>query len=302
MFGPAEKLETPMPSIFHYTNSAGLLGILQTKCLFATDYRYLNDLSEGSMIRDLILPIFERENEEIIKVLVENELLRGFNEFYGSRGTRLQAEGHYKSLVNSLNESTPPFVLSFCRHTKQKTSEHGLLSQWRAYAGSVGFAIEFDESELLELLKEEHARFVYPVMKSDYVRYTDYNELFEPKAYDGVAKELIRRTFERTGKDISALTGQMDLDPVMHKFAQTAPFLKHDAFEEEQEYRIVGGCVRKDKIKEGATACEKEIKFRAKGEVIVPYIELLKTLGVHYRSHPSLLVHIHFRRSRQTQS
>jgi hypothetical protein len=217
---------------------AGLLGILQTKCLFATDYRYLNDLSEGGMIRDLILPIFEREIEEITKVLVEKELLRGFYEFHGSRGNRLQAEGYYKTLVNSLNESTPPFVLSFCRHRKQKTIEHGLLSQWRAYAGSVGFAIEFDETELLELLKEEHGKFVYPVMKSDYVRYTDYSELFDPKAYDGVAKELTRRTFERAGgKDVSALTGRIDdLDPVMFKFAETAPFLKHDAFEEEQEY------------------------------------------------------------------
>lgn len=291
-----------MPSIFHYTNSAGLLGILQTKCLFATDYRYLNDLSEGSMIRDLILPIFEREIEEIIKVLVEKELLRGFYEGLGSRGNRLQAEGFYKSLVNSFNQTTPPCVLSFCRHSKPKTIEHGLLSQWRAYAGSVGFAIEFDETELLELLKVEHEKFVYPVMKSDYVRYTDYGELFDPNAYDGVAKELTRRTFERFGgKDVSALTGRMDLDPVMFKFAETAPFLKHGAFEEEQEYRIVGGCVRRDKIKEGATAREKEIKFRAKAELIVPYIELFKDLGIRYRSHPLLSVHIHFRRNRQMQ-
>ncbi len=38
-----------MSSVFHYTDSAGLLGILSSKSLFATDYRYLNDVSEGSM-------------------------------------------------------------------------------------------------------------------------------------------------------------------------------------------------------------------------------------------------------------
>jgi len=46
-----------MPSVFHYTDSAGLIGILTSKSLFATDYRYLNDVTEGSMIRQLILPI-----------------------------------------------------------------------------------------------------------------------------------------------------------------------------------------------------------------------------------------------------
>jgi hypothetical protein len=45
-----------MASVFHYTDGAGLLGILSSKSLFATDYRYLNDVSEGSMIRQLLLP------------------------------------------------------------------------------------------------------------------------------------------------------------------------------------------------------------------------------------------------------
>jgi hypothetical protein len=50
-----------MSSVFHYTDSAGLLGILKSKSLYATDYRYLNDVSEGSMIRDLIVPLFVQD-------------------------------------------------------------------------------------------------------------------------------------------------------------------------------------------------------------------------------------------------
>ena len=85
------------------------------------------------------------------------------------RGDRLQAEGFYTSLVNSLDNDTPLFVLSFCRHTEEKTIKHGLLSQWRGYAGSAGFAIEFDVDELDKLMKVECDTFAYPVMKSDYV-------------------------------------------------------------------------------------------------------------------------------------
>jgi hypothetical protein len=50
-----------MGSIFHYTDTAGLLGILSSETLFATDYRYLNDVAEAGVIRDLIMPILETE-------------------------------------------------------------------------------------------------------------------------------------------------------------------------------------------------------------------------------------------------
>src|SRR5262245_41210025 len=106
-----------MPSVFHYTDSAGLLGILKSKSLFATHYRYRNDISEGSLIRDLIVPVFEAEIADIIPKLREIGQLKGFYESVGESGHRLQAEGYYKSLVNSLDATTSPFVLSFCRHT-----------------------------------------------------------------------------------------------------------------------------------------------------------------------------------------
>src|SRR5262249_37150111 len=105
-----------MASVFHYTDSAGLLGILSSRSLFATHYRYLNDISEGSLIRELILPILENEIIEI----------------------------------------------NFCLHTEENTIKHGLLSQWRGYAGSAGFAIEFDEPELCELIRVENDTYAYP--------------------------------------------------------------------------------------------------------------------------------------------
>ena len=102
------------------------------------------------------------EIAEINLKLRERGLLRGFYEFHGVRGDRLQAEGFYTSLVSSLDNDTPLFVLSFCRHTEEKTIKHGLLSQRRAYAGSAGFAIEFDVDELDELMRVECDTFAYP--------------------------------------------------------------------------------------------------------------------------------------------
>jgi hypothetical protein len=47
-----------MPSIFHYTDTAGAVGILSTQSLFASDCRYLNDSSEGVVIDSLLMPVF----------------------------------------------------------------------------------------------------------------------------------------------------------------------------------------------------------------------------------------------------
>ena len=55
-----------MASIFHYTDTTGLLGILASRSLYATDYRYLNDATEGSMIQDLIVPILEGEIAQVM--------------------------------------------------------------------------------------------------------------------------------------------------------------------------------------------------------------------------------------------
>jgi hypothetical protein len=272
-----------MPSMFHYTDSAGLLGILNSRCLFATDYRYLNDTSEGSMIRKLLLPIFETEAREIMTKLADKEIIKGFfRELHGTSGHRLQAEQFYTSIVSTLQNSSPLFVLSFCRHdTTTPAYIQGLLSQWRGYGGSAGFAIEFDEDELDKLVTYEGTAYAYGVMRSRKVEYHDYEQIFDPKTYKGVAGELIRLGFlgSRPGismEEIANITGQKELGNVVREFAKTAPFLKHSGFEEEKEYRVAAACIREGKLFDPAKQSAKQIKFRERRRLIVPYIELFR--------------------------
>ena len=135
-----------MASLFHYTNAAGLLGILSSQTLFASDYRFLNDATEVGIIRDLALPVFEAEIAEIMPKLTEKGWVRGFYEFHGASGHRSQAEGFFKTLLRLVNDVTPLFVLSFCKHDEDSEEfKHGLLSQWRGYGEAGAFAIELDE-------------------------------------------------------------------------------------------------------------------------------------------------------------
>ena len=42
------------PSLFHYTTSAGLDGILTSQTLWCTHYKYLNDSQEGVYAKDIL--------------------------------------------------------------------------------------------------------------------------------------------------------------------------------------------------------------------------------------------------------
>jgi hypothetical protein len=193
-----------MTSIFHYTNVDGLLGILSSEALFATDYRYLNDASEARSIRDLILPILSAEIAAITPKLIEKGWLK--KEYYeelGSQANLLQAEHMYRAFIRGLDATTPFFVTSFCTHAKDSEEfKHGLLSQWRGYGQSGGFAIEFDEPGFGALMKEENEKYAYAVLQSDNVHYEQHEANFDPKAYSGVAGEMI---FARIVSDDQAL-------------------------------------------------------------------------------------------------
>jgi hypothetical protein len=107
------------PEFFHYTSFAGLLGILQTRALWATSVHYLNDEQEY------------RHGHEIVLRHIENWLSN---------------DAESQNLLSRLGErlkawSRPDtYVFSF-------SSVPDLLSQWRAYCpdGS-GVSIGFPKS------------------------------------------------------------------------------------------------------------------------------------------------------------
>ena len=108
--------------VYHYSDSAGLIGILESDELWATSTDYLNDPSEGFYtlnVADAIL----RERLSIAKT--EKEKL------------------FFNAARAALAEVKPTFyVVSFSRN-------QDLLSQWRGYGSfGSGFALGFDQGEL----------------------------------------------------------------------------------------------------------------------------------------------------------
>jgi hypothetical protein len=112
--------------LYHYTSAAGFVGILERRCVFASDVWFLNDASEVRYAQTRMLEQVRKWTED--QPWVE-ELLE-------------------------VSEAKPGwlddvFVASFCE-------ERDLLSQWRGYAAG-GFAVGFAVDGLAALDREPGA-------------------------------------------------------------------------------------------------------------------------------------------------
>jgi hypothetical protein len=265
-----------MASIFHYTDASGLVGILQSKSLFATHYRCLNDLTEAAIINDLLKPILEAEIADITPKLIKlGWLKQEFYGEYGKAGHQMQADAMLSSITTVIDRVSPFFVISFCRHPPESDDfKHGLLSQWRGYSDGGGFAIEFDEDAIDAAMNAENDKFVYGASKTSDVYYSEFEKVFDPEKFKGLAGAMIAHLFGK--RDISDVTGRKSIDEAVRDFVHAAPFLKHPGFSEEKEYRMVLAPVRKTKVdaQPKFKGSVKPVKFRVRRGSVVPYIEV----------------------------
>lgn len=103
-------------SLFHYTSTQGLLGILQYKALWATERRFLNDSSEVVYGTDLLKSICSEQLDKE-RCAEARQVLDLF----------LKAEA---------GQPERSFISCFC-------DDGNLLNQWRVYAGQGGYSLEF---------------------------------------------------------------------------------------------------------------------------------------------------------------
>ena len=267
-------------SLFHYTTGDGLISIVKNQSLHATHSDFLNDPSECRLIKELLTPVFQKELAELIPKLIERRVLsEKLLEDMGRQVYATESENIFRCLVTATNNTSPFFISSFCLHEPgSEQHEHGLLSQWRAYARG-GFAIELDELKLDELHRKEQQKHAYMAIMTNTVAYKKHKERADPKRFVGVAKAVMREVAADKNKDISDLTGKQELDDYWRPFVESAPFLKDGSFQEENEYRLVAVCFGPAVKETGADRPRKKIEFRSRSNnSVVPYVDLFAEL------------------------
>jgi hypothetical protein len=186
--------------LYHYTTAKGLIGIVQTRKLRATNILYLNDTEEF------------RHGVRLGAAYVE-ELLEKAEE--PDKAAYLR---NLKDAVQELERSyeAPGYVASFSENEDD-------LSQWRAYCPAGGFAIGFRRESLQDL-----------AYRHLYLEFTKCS--YAHPSQDRAVRGYIDHGIEA---DVSECGGYKKCRWALIRLAMSSATLKHSGFHQEKEWRMV---------------------------------------------------------------
>jgi hypothetical protein len=198
--------ERPSTTLFHYTSQRGLLGILETKALWASSIHYMSDAAELSHALDWV---------RVELGLALNREDNGHHDFYRILLERLETLRHVNIFAFSL-------------------SEHGdQLGQWRGYCPEgTGYSIGFDYADLRAPMERQGFRLVRCVYRTS--------------EHKTIISELIERAVARLPSASRDQPGyQASLEAAsqlfLHGLMFIGPAMKHPSFAEEREWRLMSG-------------------------------------------------------------
>lgn len=227
-----------MPKLlYHYTTQAGLLGIIESRTIWATRIHYLNDSQE-------FWHAFR---------LADNEI---------ERRLRASRDDHEREKLLALKDEATN-LLAVGTHVCSFSERGDDLGQWRSYVGNQpGFSLGFD-FEKLQQVGEQNG-------------YELHSCIYDKKDKAKRINDLIDSVMET---DFNTCPGYADPDQpnrivilsrggnYMEQLIAASPRLKHQAFENELEWRLI--------LKAGPL---EDVFFRAGKSMITPYKEInLKT-------------------------
>lgn len=226
--------DNPKGLLYHYTTLTGLLGIVGSQKLWASDVRYMNDSAELKHAADLIrLEVQRRLAEGKGKA----DLLGQFVDWVTYRITN----GHLL------------FGASFRSHGN-------LLSQWRGYSThGKGVSLGFSADYILQCARKQHfqiGRCIYePERQRQLIAYV----------VDAVEANVEQQVQEgATSEELSALYHTI-FEQIEIDLLRIAAILKHPSFREEQEWRLISPVL--------LSWGDSRILFREANAMLVPYVE-----------------------------
>jgi len=195
--------------LYHYTSTGGLVGIVSSGVLRASNFSYLNDSAEIQYGREIA--------RTVIKAYIES------NQSSAHREVFVRA----KKTLDDVGMGVEFYLACFC-------TEADLLSQWRSYGSAKGgFCIGFDTKALPDSgLKYSLSRALYDLGEQQHN---------VKQAIDSAAQAL------SVGSSADFLDRVHDL--FTRKVIGKICFFKHPGFAEEKEWRAVHQFESADQIK-----------------------------------------------------
>jgi hypothetical protein len=199
--------QPPFPlKLYHYTSSAGLLGILGKHKLWFSDNAFMNDGSEIrygiELLRTVVLDFMADKSEA--ERDVADELLR------------IIAEQNYFHRT-----------IIFCM-----SREGNLLNQWRDYGkGVTSYSVEFEASELVARDAFTFRAHLFPV-------------IYDQEAQFAITRQFVEELYKRAKTFDGQELTDIDRHSLLMAAGAESTFLigrfKNPAFAAEQEWRLTG--------------------------------------------------------------
>jgi hypothetical protein len=232
-----------MNVIYHHTDINGLIGIISTKKLWATDIHFLNDFKE-----------FQHGLVSLDEICI-HYLSQEYKD-YDANFVNI-----YKKLLVHIQESIPINLNRRNHYLTSFTKSNDNLRQWMAYGSpNMSYAIGFKEDLLrvpkLGVDKMASENFAYKLIEVDY----NLNSLKKLLEISNILK--MTQSENKEAKDISKIAIDLINNLLFSICSQ-----KNISFQDENEMRMVLQDRKMDKL-------NNDVKFRAQGGVITPYIEV----------------------------
>src|ERR1017187_3619889 len=192
--------------LYHYTSGIGLIGVLTSRCIWATSIRFLNDSREYDLAVDMI--------RTSIQARLQNVRSR-------------YEEALYRVLEQNVDrrDTADVYVSSFSKNPDQ-------LSQWRAYCPPTGgYAIGFSGKSLATTVISYEDRFLAKCMYDQSAQQEVIEDLI--CAIEAAAEKSRRSGLapDRVYRESYKLLGRL--------LPLAAPILKDPSFREEEEWRLL---------------------------------------------------------------
>ena len=237
-------------TLYHYTTAGGLAGILSDCRIWATDTAFLNDASEilyaGEKLESMLVDHVNQIN--LMKPSVGSD----------EHKKRVIAGTAASALTKFLRPEEDPFPDEFTKdgatYVACFSREPDQLSQWRGY-GDLAYAIGFTRAgvDAMTVVGESDPDRV----KAGPVVPVGYGQAAITLLMTGIIDDLLALP--------SATTASTGFLEAVHYCMPRVARIKHEAFEEEREWRLI--------VSRYGVDPAKDIEFRY-GSRLIPFIKL----------------------------
>jgi Protein of unknown function (DUF2971) len=206
-----ERLQEPGKSLVHYTSAGAALEILQSKTFWLRTTRVMNDVREIAHGTNLVREYFDDRGKPFFDCL--NRIADGLSE---------RVTDSYNQWVDDLERNT--FVGCLSEH-EDVADQNGKLSMWRGYGARGGVALVVDPF-FIDADTEDLETYSVPVLY--------FTDARAESCFEELCKRVVMEEefLKEQGEEVVHLWAFNALQT----FGLT---LKHPAFEEEREWRLI---------------------------------------------------------------